>query len=192
MTTRRRTHLAAALTTVALGAGGAALAAPSATAAPGWHATARSDAVPHTFAGDLVDLAPAVSGPFDGASAVVRMRSNTRGATFHLVVKGVAEAGRGESFGAHLHLGPCVPGTPAAALGHYNTDALAGVTPVVASPSTEVWLDFTVDADGTGAAVAHVPFVPMPGNRSVVIHAESTNPSTGTAGARLACLPVSW
>ena len=34
------------------------------------------------------------------------------------------------TFGAHLHSGPCVAGDPAAALGHYNTDVMAGVTPL--------------------------------------------------------------
>jgi superoxide dismutase, Cu-Zn family len=36
-----------------------------------------------------------------------------------------------------------------------------------------------------------VPFVPLPGNRAVVLHAAPTD-DHGTAGARLACLPVSW
>ena len=55
---------------------------------------------------------------------------------------------------------------------------------------TEVWLDFTVLPGGVGVATTRVPFVPQPGNRAVVIHAEATRPN-GTAGARLACLPVS-
>jgi hypothetical protein len=36
-----------------------------------------------------------------------------------------------------------------------------------------------------------VPFVPVPGERAVVVHAEETAPN-GTAGARLVCLPVVW
>ena len=46
-------------------------------------------------------------------------------------------------------------------------------------------------ADGTGAGDALVPFVPVPGERAVVIHAEATAPN-GTAGPRLVCLPVVW
>jgi hypothetical protein len=56
---------------------------------------------------------------------------------------------------------------------------------------TEVWLDFEVTAGGTGAGDALVPFVPVPGERAVAIHAEATAPS-GTAGPRLVCLPVAW
>jgi superoxide dismutase, Cu-Zn family len=36
-----------------------------------------------------------------------------------------------------------------------------------------------------------VPFVPLPGNRAVVLHEKATD-HHGTAGVRLACLPVSW
>ena len=57
---------------------------------------------------------------------------------------------------------------------------------------TEVWLDFTVNAEGVGVATTTVPFVPEPDDaRSVVIHAEPTAPN-GTAGQRLECLPVVW
>jgi Cu-Zn family superoxide dismutase len=84
-----------------------------------------------------------------------------------------------------------VAGNGAAALGHYNTDVLAGVTPPEVSERTEVWLDLAVD-DGAATATASVPFVPLPGARSVVVHALATDSHTGTAGARLACLPVVW
>ena len=107
-----------------------------------------------------------------------------------LRVRGV-EGADGQTFGAHLHLGPCVAGQPAAALGHYNTDVLAGVVSPETNERTEVWLDVTVD-DGSGTATASVPFVPSPGERSIVIHAVATDHDTGTAGARLACLPVEW
>ncbi len=107
-----------------------------------------------------------------------------------LRVRGI-EGADGETFGAHLHAGPCVAGDPAAALGHYNTDVLAGVVPPEVSERTEVWLDVTVD-DGAGTATASVPFVPLPGSRSVVVHALATDHHTGAAGARLACLPVVW
>ena len=59
------------------------------------------------------------------------------------------------------------------------------------SEDTEVWLDFTVD-DGAATSTASVPFVPLPGDHSVVIHALATDHDTGLAGARLACLPVVW
>lgn len=140
--------------------------------------------------GPLVDLQPATVEPFDGASAAVRIEaSRTRSHTV-LRVRGVQGA-EGQTFGAHLHAGSCVAGDPAAALGHYNTDVLAGVVPPETSERTEVWLDFTVRRGG-GIASAWVPLVPKAGARSVVIHALETDHHTGTAGARLACLPVVW
>ncbi len=54
-----------------------------------------------------------------------------------------------------------------------------------------MWLDITVE-DGAATATASVPFVPVPGTRSVVVHAMETDHHTGGAGARLACLPVVW
>jgi hypothetical protein len=74
---------------------------------------------------------------------------------------------------------------------HYNQSTVNGVVPPVVNDQTEVWLDVTVGADGSAVAIARVPFVPAPGNRAVVLHAEHTD-DHGTAGARLACLPVSW
>ena len=141
-------------------------------------------------AGPLSDLQPATAGPFDGAAGAVRISSTGRGSHAVLRVRGI-EGADGETFGAHLHAGPCVAGDPAAALGHYNTDVLAGVVPPEVSERTEVWLDLTVRR-GAAVATASVPFVPLPGARSVVIHASATDHDTGTAGARLACLPVVW
>ena len=51
---------------------------------------------------------------------------------------------------------------PAAAGGHYNADAHAGHTPVVVSERTEVWLDFTVDAEGVGDSSTAVAFPVTP------------------------------
>jgi Cu/Zn superoxide dismutase len=141
-------------------------------------------------AGPLTDLQTSVAGPFDGASAAVQIVSSGTASHTVLRVRGITGAD-GETFGAHLHAGPCVGGYGAAARGHYNTDVLAGGTPPRISDTTEVWLDFTVD-DGAGTATASVPFVPRPGARSVVIHAMATDSHTGTAGGRLACLPVVW
>lgn len=141
-------------------------------------------------AGPLVDLQPATAGPFDGASAAVRITAGRHGSHAVLRVRGI-EGADDLTFGAHLHSGPCVAGDPAAALGHYNTDVLAGVVPPEVSDRTEVWLDVTVE-HGRASASASVPFVPRAGARSVVIHAEATDPGTGTAGPRLACLPVVW
>src|SRR5512133_848854 len=142
--------------------------------------------------GELTDLHTDVTSPFDGASAQVTLASSAAGATATLHVWGVASGAQDDTFGAHLHTGACVTNSGPSAGGHYNADAIAGTSPVEVSDQTEVWLDFTVNSEGRGVATAVVPFTPTPGTRSVVIHAEPTNHETGSAGARLACLPVGW
>lgn len=139
--------------------------------------------------GALSDL-QAAAGPFDGASAAVQIVASGSGSHTVLRVRGIHHAD-GQTFGAHLHAGPCIAGNGGAALGHYNTDVIAGDPTPEISEDTEVWLDFTVD-DGAGTATASVPFIPLEGDRSVVIHALATDHHTGLAGARLACLPVQW
>jgi Cu/Zn superoxide dismutase len=173
-TTRRTASAAIAL------AAGATLAAA---------ATAPAPAAPaQVFRGDLVDLSSATADPFGDATAHLVMTPNANGTLFHLRVKGIDPAVAGGDYGAHLHVGPCVEGNGAAAGAHYNVST---AVPPVISDQTEVWLDFTVTEDGTGAGDTTVPFVPLPGNRAVVIHAEPTAPN-GAAGARLVCLPVAW
>jgi Cu-Zn family superoxide dismutase len=176
MTSRRALAVPAIL---ALGA--VAATAPASAAAGG---------VVVRAAGTLADLQTAAAGPFDGATAAVQIVSSGGASHTVLRVRGI-DGADGATFGAHLHLGPCVAGNGAAALAHYNTDVLAGVTPPEISGDTEIWLDFTVD-DGAGTATASVPFVPLPGERSVVVHAMETDHHTGAAGPRLACLPLVW
>jgi len=153
------------------------LTAPAASAAPA-----------EVFRGDLVDLSSTTADPFGDASAHLVMTETGKGTRFHLRVKGIDPAVAGTEYGAHLHVGPCVQGNGAAALGHYNAST---ATPPVVNNQTEVWLDFEVTLGGTGAGDTLVPFVPVPGERAVVIHAEATAPS-GAAGPRLVCLPVVW
>ena len=179
---------------IALTLGVAALAVAAGTAA------AADD---HDHAGDhqsvptlqvssvLRDLQPTTAEPFDGATSRLRMNVHDHSTSFSLKLAGIDPAAVGQSYGAHLHVGRCVAGDGAAAGPHYNVDVLAGVVPPVVDPTTEVWLDFRVRRDGTARSAAWVPFVVQAGDRAVVIHAEPTSPS-GTAGARLACLPVVW
>jgi Cu-Zn family superoxide dismutase len=137
-------------------------------------------------AGELQDLQPATVQPTDGASAQVTATVADGGTTVTLKVEGLDHAAAGTVLGAHVHSGTCVAGNPTAAGPHYNS---TGAT--VISDETEVWLDFEVQANGTGKAVAHVPFViPHGGASAVVIHAMHTNHETGAAGPRWACLPV--
>lgn len=137
----------------------------------------------------LTDLQPATDQPFDGARGVVRMRVYRHHTTVELKLRGVDRGAAGTTFGAHLHVGPCVAGDGAAAGPHYNTDVLAGDPTPEISRRTEVWLDFRVDASGRARSYARVPFVPQSGTRSIVIHALPTD-GAGHAGARLACLPL--
>ncbi|WP_157582135.1 hypothetical protein [Phycicoccus sp. Soil803] len=139
------------------------------------------------FDSGLRDFAPTASGPFDGATAKLTLvGSDSTQAVF--VVHGADPAVAGRTFGAHLHNGPCVEGNGAAALGHYNHST---TTPLTVNDQTEIWLDVTINDGGNGQSMARVDWAPAAGPRSVVIHANPTA-ADGTAGARLACLPVEW
>ena len=59
--------------------------------------------------------------------------------------------------------GDCGAVWAAAALGHYNTDKLAGIVTPEISDQTEVWMDWVVNEDGVAANQTMVPFVPDPG-----------------------------
>lgn len=139
--------------------------------------------------GPLSDLSGADNAT-DGADA--RLYAFARGdgtTTFILVVVGLDPAAEGETFGTHVHSGPCVPGNGAAAGPHYNTEGPGG-TP---DAEHEVWLDFTVRPGVIAVSRADVPFVIPDGDaQSIVIHALPTEEGTGAAGARLACLPVEF
>jgi Cu/Zn superoxide dismutase len=136
--------------------------------------------------GALRDLQPTTANATDGATATVWAVQAGGEATYVLVVRGLNPASAGTTFGAHVHVGPCVAGNGAAAGPHYNSDG------GVATTENEVWLDFTVRPGGLGVARTTVPFTIEPGDaQSVVIHALPTAPG-GAAGARQACLPVSF
>lgn len=154
--------------------------------------TADAESARARGAGPLQDLQVATSQPTDGATAQVMATESDGMTTVTLKVQALDHMAAGTTLGAHVHVGSCVAGNGAAAGPHYN----AGGTP---SPQTEVWLDFTIEANGTARAEATVPFVlPQGGAASVVIHAGPTNhgpgpiPAPGTAGIRLACLPVQF
>ena len=58
-------------------------------------------------------------------SGAVQVVSSGNASHTVLRVRGV-EGADGSTFGAHLHVGPCVACDPLAALGHYNAQAIAG------------------------------------------------------------------
>jgi Cu-Zn family superoxide dismutase len=104
--------------------------------------------------------------------------------TVRLMVNGLPPGG---TFGAHVHTGSC-GADPAASGGHYQHAGAAGTL-----AEREVWLDVTADAGGRGVTTTTVPWSFTPGTAgSVVIHALPTNPTTGAAGARLACTSVAF
>jgi hypothetical protein len=139
-------------------------------------------------AGELRDLQLTTEQPTDHATAQVVAVESAGSTTVTLKLQGIDHAAAGSTYGAHVHTGSCVEGDGAAAGPHYNTTA--GTT---VSDQTEVWLDFTVDDNGTASSTATVPFViPAGGAGAVVIHAQHTNHSTGAAGPRWACLPVQF
>ncbi|MFF1684768.1 MULTISPECIES: superoxide dismutase family protein [unclassified Streptomyces] len=94
----------------------------------------------------------------------------------------------GRAYGAHVHQGEC-GGDPAAAGGHYQhreDPVRPSKDPAYANPENEVWLGFTTDAQGAGAATARQGWEFRPGEaRSVVLHG-----MPGGAGARIACFAV--
>lgn len=134
-------------------------------------------------AGPLRDLLPATVEATDGARAAVRATERDGTTRVVLTVRGLDPGAAGATYGAHIHVGPCVAGDGAAAGAHYN--AGGGV-----NDETEIWLDVTVGVDGSAAASSTVPFVVAPGAaQSLVIHALPTD-ALGAAGTRMACLPV--
>ncbi len=179
--TTRRTAL------VVAAASGLAIVLP--VSADGAGRTHEGQAARHalTFQSPLSDLQPATPGPVDGARAMLTITSGRSRTVVVLSVRGIDRAASGATFGAHLHSGPCVPGDGAAAGPHYNSSS-----PPVVDGAHEVWLDFRVTSHGDGYAKTVLPFTPVHGARSVVIHEMATNHDTGAAGARLACFPVVW
>ena len=134
----------------------------------------------------LSDVSPAAD-PTDGAWAVASATVENGRTGVVLNVKGLDRSESGRRLGAHVHVGPCVPGDGGIAGGHYKVPG----APV--SPETEVWLDFTITDGGTGHAKAIVPFEIAPGEaHSIMIHRDPTAATTGAAGPRLACIPLEF
>ncbi|MEV7423584.1 superoxide dismutase family protein [Streptomyces sp. NPDC091212] len=102
----------------------------------------------------------------------------------------------GRAYGAHVHTEPCGP-SPDDSGPHYQNvpdPRQPSTDPAYANPVNEVWLDFTTDARGTGAAVSrHHWRFRQGGAHAVVIHEHGTatdSGDAGTAGARAGCLTV--
>jgi Cu-Zn family superoxide dismutase len=140
--------------------------------------------------GDVKDLSTATPDVFDDASATAFMMAVNGESTFKLYVRGIDKSAVGKKYPAHLHEGPCVAGDGAAAGGHYNTQKEAGLaSPYAVNGETEVHLDFTVNSPYHVSVTTAVPFVPKPGERSIVFHSDKPPVAPATSPARLACLP---
>lgn len=139
--------------------------------------------------GELSDYAPSAANVTDGASADLWAVAAGGSTTFFLFLSGLDPEAAGNTYGVHIHVGPCVEGAPLTSGPHYNT----GGTP---STETEVWLDFTVLPGGYAFSYTTVPFTIEPGDaQSMVIHAQPTQEggaTPGAAGGRQACLPVDF
>jgi Cu/Zn superoxide dismutase len=163
------------------------------------------------YSDDLVDL-PA-SGPFDGASADLRLKVSGTGTNFKLEVSDIDLSAAGAVFGAHLHTGVCDKIDANLAGPHYNHEVVVGgkvfpklgelpsETVAEVSPRTEAWFSFVPNAHGNATADATVPFVPVDpdGKMSIVVHLLPTNTDhniptpggvVGSAGGRQACFPI--
>lgn len=113
-----------------------------------------------------------------------------------LVGMKVAGLRPGHTYGAHVHTRPC-GAQPADSGPHYQDRKdphQPSTDPAYANAANEVWLDFTTDGAGAGAALSRQHWRFRPGEaRSVVIHEHrtATGPGeAGTAGDRLACFTV--
>jgi superoxide dismutase, Cu-Zn family len=130
-----------------------------------------------------------------GAQLAVLGFSGTTSSTVLLHTRGLLPS---RQYGAHVHVKPC-GASPSDSGPHFQNEidpVQPSVDPAYANPRNEVWLDFTTDEQGGGVVSANVPWAF--GDRtasSVVVHATSTHTEpghAGTAGARLACLNVTF
>ncbi|UBU11731.1 superoxide dismutase family protein [Nonomuraea gerenzanensis] len=121
----------------------------------------------------------------EGAQASVTIESGGGRTRTSLVVEGLLPERR---YGAHLHVKPCGR-QPEEAGPHYQHH------PGRIDRVSEVWLDFTTDAEGAGRSSARNDWplerAKLPG--SLVIHDQPTvtsGPKVGQAGDRVACLSL--
>jgi hypothetical protein len=131
---------------------------------------------------------------FDQATASVRIMETPDGTGFKLRVDGIDTSVAGQTFGSHLHVGPCA--APSATdldptKGHYKHDPDGPI-----NPENEVWFEVVPSDTGVATDNTFVSFKPVDddGRMSIVIHAKPTD-ALGKAGTKEVCLPLvvtSW
>lgn len=139
-------------------------------------------AVVTTAAGPLTPFENITSNPAAGGWAKVHAVQTPSGRTVvTLHVQGLVGK---RAYGAHVHEKAC---SDAQGGMHYMNDHSAG-----ASPQNEVWLDFMTNPAGRGNAQSTVQWTFRPGEaNSVVVHDKTTD-AAGRAGAKLACIDVTF
>jgi Cu-Zn family superoxide dismutase len=141
-------------------------------------------------------FAPAMAGtpnpiPTTITGAATAWGTGTSKMRLQLTVSGMPQ---NKTYGAHLHKLPCDDAMKGG--GHYeNKPPPANATAndrAYANPTNEAWVDFITDINGKGTGLAVVDWVPRRGEaKAIVIHAMPTVEG-GTAGAKLACLPIEF
>ena len=87
---------------------------------------------------------------WEGAKVGQTLRAHRGAVNALAAAEGVDRALAGRTLGAHLHVGGCTAGDATGTGAHYNSSGGAEV-----SPTTEVWLDFTVTGGGTASCANH-------------------------------------
>lgn len=130
-----------------------------------------------------------------GARALVRATTPGQRTAVRLVVTGLVPQ---RQYGAHVHTNSC-GSAPADSGPHYQhrVDPVSpSVDPAYANPRNEIWLDFTTNNKGTAVVFAEVEWqFTKRRAQSIVLHFAHTSTHqghAGTAGARLACINVSF
>jgi len=120
--------------------------------------------------------------PTEGISGFVSHNTSDGSTHVALHVRGLPA---GREFGSHVHALPCDVN---AAGGHYRNDPAGPAT-----STNEIWLDFTASDAGNGNSQAVAAFLIRPnGAHAVAIHDHGTDPATGAAGPKLACVNVNF
>ncbi len=124
------------------------------------------------------------------AGSVIHVAQAVRGGAQHIEIAALGLR-PGHTYGTHVHTEPC-GADPADSGDHYQHE------PGVVDAQNEVWLDFTVDANGVGKAEAHKNWLFRPGGAgSVVLHERATSEGhdehpPGDAGGRAACFTFAF